>query len=152
MLEVGRVVRPHGLRGEVVVELVTNRPERARAGSAFSTERGKLRVCEVRPFGGRWLMTFEGVADRASADRLRDTVLEAPALDDDDALWVHVLVGAIVVLHGDGATVGTVRAVVANPASDLLELDNGALVPVRFVVGATEGRVEIDPPAGLLDL
>lgn len=145
------MVRPHGLHGEVVVELVSNRPERARSGAAFSTDTGPLRVLQARPFGGRWLMTFEGVDDRASADRLRDAVLKAPALEDGDALWVHELVGATVVRHGDGTTVGRVRAVVANPASDLLELDNGILVPVRFVVDTSAGRVEVDAPAGLLD-
>jgi 16S rRNA processing protein RimM len=144
------VVRPHGLRGEVVVELVSNRPERARPGAAFSTDTGQLRVRQARPFGGRWLMTFDGIDDRPSAERLRDAVLTAPALEDGDALWVHELIGATVVRHGDGATVGTVRAVVANPASDLLELDNGILVPVRFVVETSAGRVEVDAPDGLL--
>lgn len=144
-------MRPHGLRGEVVVELVSNRPERARAGAVFTTDDGPLCVRAARPFGGRWLMTFEAVADRAAADRLRDAVLRAPALEDGDALWVHELVGAAVVRHGDGAVVGRVRAVVANPASDLLELDDGTLVPVRFVVDAGDGRVEVDPPPGILD-
>lgn len=145
------MVRPHGLGGEVVVELVSNRPERARAGAVFATDGEQLRVLEVRPFGDRWLMTFEGVAGRASAEQLRGVVLKARALEDGDALWVHELVGAEVVRHGDGATVGRVRAVVANPASDLLELEDGTLVPVRFVVATGDGTVEVDPPAGLLD-
>jgi 16S rRNA processing protein RimM len=148
---VGRVVRPHGLRGEVVVELVSNRPERASAGAAFATDAGQLNVAGARPFGNRWLMVFEGIADLSSAERLRGTVLKAPALEDDDALWVHELVGATVVRHGDGTAVGRVRAVIANPASDLLELEDGSLVPVRFVVAAGKGQVEVDPPPGLLD-
>lgn len=146
------MARPHGLRGEVVVDLVSNRAERARAGAVFATDIGELRVREARPFGGRWLMTFEAVDDLASAERLRGTVLKARPLEDGGALWVHELVGAKVVRHGDGSTVGRVRAVVANPASDLLELEDGTLVPIRFVVGAGEGRVEVDPPPGLLDL
>jgi 16S rRNA processing protein RimM len=139
------------LRGEVVVALVTNRPERARPGACFSSDVGPVRVSAARPFEGRWLMRFEGVDDREAADRLRGIVLRAPALCDADALWVHELVGATVVRVGDGAEVGRVRAVVANPASDLLELEDGTLVPVRFVVGAGGGRVEVDPPTGLLE-
>jgi 16S rRNA processing protein RimM len=47
---------------------------------------------------------------------------------------------------------GTCTSVLANPAHDILELDNGGLVPVVFVVEATEGRVVVDPPEGLFDL
>ena len=46
---------------------------------------------------------------------------------------------------------GRVAAVEANPASDLLVLESGALVPMVFVVEAAAGRVVVDPPAGLLD-
>ena len=61
-------------------------------------------------------------------------------------------VGAGVVTASGGDAVGTCVAVGANPASDLLELDSGALVPVVFVVDRAAGRVTIDPPEGLLDL
>jgi 16S rRNA processing protein RimM len=46
---------------------------------------------------------------------------------------------------------GTVAAVEANPASDLLVLDGGGLVPLTFLVTAEPGRLVVDPPAGLLD-
>ena len=52
----------------------------------------------------------------------------------------------------DGTERGVVTAVEANPASDLLVLDTGHLVPLRFVVARDDGRVTIDPPAGLFDL
>ena len=52
----------------------------------------------------------------------------------------------------DGTAVGTVREVESNPASDLLVLDSGALVPVVFVVDQGPGRLTIDPPEGLLEL
>jgi 16S rRNA processing protein RimM len=64
---------------------------------------------------------------------------------------VHELIGATAVLV-DGTEVGTVDGVEANPASDLLVLDSGALVPVVFVTAHEPGRVTIDPPEGLLDL
>ncbi len=144
-------MRPHGLRGEVVVELVSNRAERTRPGASFHSAQGALRAVAVRPFQGRWLMTFDGVEDRHAAEALRGTVLEAEALEDDGAMWVHRLVGATVLRSSDAVVVGRVAAVVANPASDLLELEDGRLVPLRFVVRAGDGRVEIDPPPGLLD-
>jgi len=148
---VGRVLRPHGLHGDAVVELVSNRPERAEAGAVFDTDAGALRLQSVRRFGSRWLMRFEGVAGRQEADALRGTVLRAPAIHDDQALWVHELVGADAVRSSDGTSVGRVAAVVSNPASDLLELEDGTLVPARFVVGRRPGQVELDVPAGLID-
>lgn len=144
------MVKPHGLQGEVVVELVTNRAERAAAGVVFDTGAGVLEVARCRPFGERWLMTFAGIGTREQADALRGTVLRAAPLEDGEALWVHELVGAEVVT-GEGDVVGTVAAVVSNPASDLLELEDGTLVPVRFVVRRASGRVVVEAPAGLFE-
>ena len=150
LLEVGRVTRPHGLRGEVVVDLTTDRVERLAPGTVLSSDAGDLIVAAARPHQHRWIVTFEGHAGREAAERLRGLALRAEALDDADALWVHDLVGSDVVTV-DGEVAGTCVAVVANPASDLLELDGGALVPVVFVVERTPGRVVIDPPEGLLE-
>ena len=82
---------------------------------------------------------------------MRGTVLRGHPLHDDDAWWVHELIGSEV-FDTEGTRVGTVTGVLANPASDLLELDGGALVPLRFVVERSAGRVVVDVPAGLLDL
>jgi 16S rRNA processing protein RimM len=150
LLEVGRVTRPHGLRGEVVVDLTTDRVERLAAGSVLSTDAGDLTVAAARPHQRRWIVAFEGHAGREAAERLRGLALRAEALDDPDTLWVHDLVGSEVVTV-EGEVAGTCVAVVANPASDLLELDGGALVPVVFVVERMPGRVVIDPPEGLLE-
>lgn len=147
----GRVVRPHGLRGEVVVDLVSNRTERTRPGSVFVTDAGDLRIETSRPFQHRWLVTFAGVETIDAAEALRGRVLRAPPLDDPSALWVHELVGSSVVDKADGRQLGTVTAVVANPVSDLLELDGGALVPLRCVVDREPGRILVDIPLGLLD-
>jgi 16S rRNA processing protein RimM len=70
---------------------------------------------------------------------------------EEGTFWVHELVGATVVLV-DGTEVGTVAEVESNPASDLLVLDSGPLVPVVFVVDQAPGRLTFDPPEGLLDL
>jgi 16S rRNA processing protein RimM len=148
LLEVGRVVKPHGLKGEVVVELTTTRQDRLEPGARF----GDLEVVRSQPFQHRWIVAFAGVSSREDADALRGRVLEAEPIDDDpDALWVHELIGAEV-LDTAGTPLGTVTAVEANPASDLLVLDGGGLVPLRFVVEHGAGRVVVDPPAGLFDL
>lgn len=130
--------------------MVTNRIERLAPGSELATDRGPLRVEASRPHKGRHLVTFEGISTRDQADELRGVVLRAVAADDPDELWVHELIGASVV-DQHGVDRGPVVAVVENPASDLLELADGSLVPVRFAVGlAGDGRViDVDVPDGL---
>jgi 16S rRNA processing protein RimM len=166
LLEVGRIVRAHGIRGEVVVEAVSNRPGRFAAGSELVAGDEHLVVRRSSPHGGpapagrptlaRWIVAFEGIEDRNRAETLRGTVLLGPPVEDagpdgDDEFWVHELVGAVVT-DPSGTMLGRVAAVEANPASDLLVLEDGALVPMVFVVEAGGGRVVIDPPAGLLEL
>jgi 16S rRNA processing protein RimM len=154
LLEVARIDKPHGLRGDVVVTLISNVESRLAPGSVLSADDGDLVVVASRPHQHRWIVTFEGIDDAAAADALRGAVLRAPAMDDPDdpdALWVHELIGSSVVDIA-GNDVGVVVTVIDNPASDLLELDSGGLVPLRFVVEWDDhGRLVIDPPAGLLD-
>jgi 16S rRNA processing protein RimM len=156
-LEVGRVGRAHGLRGEVAVTFSTDRPERTVPGAQLVavTDRGVERdlvVAASRPHQGRWLIRFEGVGDRTAAEALRGCTLHADELAGaGDELWVHELVGATVVDAG-GVTIGRVAAVEANPAHDLLVLESGTLVPVTFVVEHDRERVVVDLPEGLLDL
>lgn len=163
LLEVGRVARAHGIRGEVIVEAVTNRPERFAAGSVLrDADGGRFVVLRGSPRGGpapsarvvrgRWIVAFEGVNDRTQAEMLRGTHLFGePLVGDPEEVWVHDLVGAEVT-DANGAMLGRVSAVEANPASDLLVLDGGALVPMAFVVESVPGRVVVDPPEGLFDL
>jgi 16S rRNA processing protein RimM len=95
-------------------------------------------------------VTFEGVGSTEEAERLRGTTLTAAPLEVDGALWVDELMGARVVAT-DGTALGEIVAVEANPASDLLVLDSGALIPSRFVVGGIEGgTVTVDVPDGLV--
>ncbi len=155
LLEVGRVVKPHGLAGEVVVVFVSNRPERLQPGSRLTVladgagpVREELTIAAVRPQRRCHLVTFEGVTDRDGAEHLRGAVLAAEPLSDDAALFVHELIGAEVV-DTAGVVRGTVTAVEANPASDLLVVDGSHLVPVRFVVSHSPGRVVVDVPEGI---
>ena len=140
-LEVGRIGRAHGLRGEVLVHLTTDRAERLAPGSQLETDSETLVVVASRPHQQRWLVRFEGVGDREAADALRGSTLYADALPSaEDEMWVHELIGARV-RDRDGRDLGTVRAVEANPASDLLVLDGERLLPLTFVVEHAAGVV-----------
>lgn len=164
MLEIGTIVRAHGIRGEVVVEAVSNRPERFAPGAELFSPNGDPFLIRTvtrqggpdavgRPTRARWIVGFEGVATRNEAERLRGTRLFGEPLGEpgEDEVWVHELIGAEVVDVG-GRSLGRVAAVEANPASDLIVLEAGGLVPMVFVVETTPGRVVVDPPAGLLDV
>jgi 16S rRNA processing protein RimM len=156
LLEVGKIDKPHGVRGEVVVSLSTNREERVAAGTRLSLKDGTELVIESsRPLQHRWIVRFAGIGTREAADMLHGAPLFAEPLDDPDALWVHELIGTVVVDRSEGAEIGKVTAVEENPASDLLVLDTGHLIPLRFVVDREDGdprRVTVDLPDGLLDL
>ena len=154
LLEVGRITKTHGVRGDVLVLLTTERTARVAPGSVLHTDRGPLTVERSSPHQGKWIVHFGGLDVREVADAWRGVVLRAEAIEGDDGdgeLWVHELIGAAVVL-GDGTALGTVTEVHANPAADLLVLDTGALVPVVFITGHRDGAVTIDPPEGLFDL
>ena len=150
LLEVGRIVKPHGIRGDVIVELITNRTERVAPGVVLMAGGRALVIDASRPHQGRWIVTFDGVPDRSAAEALRGATLLAEPIDDPEELWVHELVGASVEA-ADGTVYGTVASVEANPASDLLVLDGGGLVPLTFVVDRQPGRLVVDIPDGLLD-
>jgi 16S rRNA processing protein RimM len=151
LLTVGHIRRAHGLKGEVVVRLSTNRVERLDVGTILHIEDGELIVRSSRPKDGDFLVFFEGVKSREDAESLRGTELRAPQLDDPDELWVHNLIGSPVV-DQSGVVRGVVTEVQANPASDLLVLDSGALVPLTFVVDVTDENIHVDVPDGLFDL
>jgi len=152
MLDVGRIAHSHGLRGEVVVVLTSNRVERVAPGSVLHADDRALTVVSSRPHKNGHIVVFEGVSGREEADFLRGRVLQAEPIDDPDELWVHELVGAVVV-DQSGEERGTVVRVLDNPASDILELDSGALVPVRFVTDLDPNkRVSVEVPDGLFDL
>ena len=152
-LEVGRVAKAHGLRGEVVVAPITNHHERFAVGAVLRAGDRELRIVTSRPFQDRFLVRFAGIDDRNGSEALRGLVLTAEPLGAPPTgeLWVHELIGSEA-RHRDGRDLGRVVAVEANPAHDLLVLEGGALVPMVFVVEAEPGLIVVDPPAGLLEL
>jgi 16S rRNA processing protein RimM len=151
-LEVGRVGRAHGLKGDVRVTLTSDRRERLDPGAVLYADTRELVVATSRQHSGRWVVRFVGVDDRTAAEALRGVTLSADALDAAEGeLWVHELVGSRV--HDrTGTDLGVVVAVEANPASDLLVLDDDVLIPMTFVVEQGDGTVVVDPPEGLLDV
>ena len=151
MLEVGRVAKAHGVRGEVVVALVTDRLERVAPGSVLFADGRSLRVAASRQHQKHFIVSFDGVDTREAADALHGVVLSAEPIEDEDEWWVHELIGSAV-MNTAGDRLGTVDAVQANPASDLLVLDTGALIPVVFMLSHDDGAVLVDLPEGLLDL
>ncbi len=157
LLSIGRIAKPHGLKGELLVSLTTNRTERMAVGTALQLASGRVLVVESSAaHQGRWRVRFSTVPDRNAAEVLHGAELFAEPIDDPDALWIHDLIGAEVHLH-TGEVVGIVASVEGSAASDVLLLDDGRMVPLVFVVSHgrsnDDGRfvVTIDPPVGLLD-
>lgn len=151
LLEIGRIGKAHGLKGEVTALITSDRPERTTAGAVWMLDDGPRTVLSIRPHQQRWIAVLEGVSTREGAEALSGQIISAEAIDDPEAMWVHDLVGATVTTP-DGRTWGSVVAVLDNPADDLLELDDGTLIPVAFVTdqsGLPETLV-VDPPDGLL--
>jgi 16S rRNA processing protein RimM len=151
LLEVGRITKAHGLRGDVLVLLWSDVADRLAPGSTLDADGRALVVASSRPYQDRVMVHFVGVDDRTAADALRGVVLRAEPVEVDDVLLVHELIGCAVETV-DGTHVGTVELVEANPASDLLVFEDGRLVPLTFLVSHVANKtIVIDPPAGLLD-
>jgi 16S rRNA processing protein RimM len=160
LLEVGRIGRPHGVRGDLYVSLTTNRYERLAVGARLLAGKTWLTVERSKPHPPRFIVHFVGVDDRTAAEAWTNALLRAEPLPQqtsagndvaEDELWIHELIGATVV-DQHGISRGRCVSVIDNPAHDILELDDGALVPVRFVLSCRDGVISIDAPDGLFDL
>ena len=152
LLEVGHIRRAHGLRGDVFVQLLSDSDVRVASGSEFFADGERLVVESSRvASNGRRIVKFAQIPDRTAAEKYANRALRGRPIDDPDALWVHEMIGRLVV-EIDGTTRGVCVAVIANPAADLLELDTGALVPSNFVVSLGDETITVDTPDGLFDL
>lgn len=114
------------------------------------TDLGELTVAQARAFQQRWIVRFAEVGDRDAADSLRGQALRAEPISDPDELWVHELIG-MMVCEVDGTQRGRVEAVQDNPASDLLVLESGTLVPLTFLVERSGDQLVVDGPDGLFE-
>jgi len=172
-LRVGRLVKAHGLKGALKLELYTDDPDgRFVTGAVFT-----LQVPESSPWHGKtvtvrefkWMNShpvvfLEGIDDRSAAESLVRAILwieqdaSAPVVEDD-AWYDHQLVGLDVVRDGD--VVGKVVRVDHFPAQDLLGVqltqdgDREVLVPfVKAIVPEVDmaaGRLIVTPPPGLFE-
>lgn len=163
---VGRIGRPHGIRGEVTVEPRTDEPDaRFAPGSVLHVDGPvrQLTVGRAHWHSGRLLIAFAGIDDRTAAEGLRGLLLEVDRAederpDDPEEFYDTALVDCAVV-DPAGNAIGTVREVVHLPAQDLLDIEtmqgHRALVPfVAEIVPDVDiagRRIVVDAPVGLLD-
>jgi 16S rRNA processing protein RimM len=167
LVTVGVIARPHGVRGDVAVDVRTDSPEQRFAdGAVLTTEpaqAGPLTVARTRWHSGRLLVQFAGVTDRTGAETLRGVRLLAdldehvrPA--DPDEYYDHHLTG-LAVRTTDGTVIGEVAEVVHLPGQDLLAVRRADgcedLIPfVAAIVPTVDldaGTIVVEPPPGLLD-
>ena len=169
---VGRIRKAHGIRGEVVVEPITDAPDavfapgrRVFAGTAEgrrARDGSELSVAQARPFKEGLIIRFEQIADRNTAELWRDRYLLLPLSEleppGEGEVYIHELVGMRVV-HASGEPLGVVSEVYELPqglALDVARVD-GASVVLSFRpdvvkrVHAGERVIEVEPPAGMLD-
>jgi 16S rRNA processing protein RimM len=168
---VGRIGRPHGVRGDVTVEVRTDDPDlRFVPGASFRTDpaaRGPLTVTGVHWHSGTLLLRLEGpsgpIDSREAAETVRNTellvdVADLPPIEDPDSYYDHQLVGLTARLTDD-SVLGEVTAV-RHEAQDLLVVrrPEGGDVLIPFVaaivpaVDLAAGVLRVDPPEGLLEL
>jgi 16S rRNA processing protein RimM len=165
-LQVARIGKPHGIRGEVTVQVLTDAPEdRFVPGTEFVVEpasAGPLTVVSARWNKDILLLGFEGFETRNQAETLRGAQLfietEDLEEDDDEGWYEHELVG-LDVRVGD-AVVGKVSGLHTLPVQDLLvvETPDGKEILIPFVeeivpeVNVGEKYILVTPPPGLFDI
>lgn len=165
---VARVGRALGVKGDVLVDVLTDEPERRLAPGIDVFVMGSDRVLRIesdRPHGGRLCLHFAGIDDRTAAESLTGLMLESERGDherpeDPDEYYDDALVGLEVVTEA-GERVGAVTEVLHLPGQDVLAVraaPEAREILVPFVaeivpqVDLDSGRVVIRPPAGLLDI
>jgi 16S rRNA processing protein RimM len=169
MAVVGRIARPHGIRGQVVVNLETDFPhERFQPGAEFLIRRSatsdvvKLVIATVRFHNERPIIGFEGVGDMNAAIALAGSELRIPveqlATLPPDMFYRHDLVGCAVSAT-DGLNIGTVTDVEGTLGGSRLVVTTSrgeVLVPLAAAIcrsiDVAGKRIVIEPPEGLLEL
>jgi 16S rRNA processing protein RimM len=170
-LRVGRLVKAHGLKGALKLELYTDSPDqRFRAGQELELQVpetsewfGKtVKVAELRFYNQSPVLFLEGIQDRSQAETLVKAILlietDLEQLPEDPEAWYdHQLVGLTALIGEE--VVGKVIRVDHLPAQDLLaiETSNGeVLVPfVKQIVPSVDiqkGQIVLTPPAGLFEI
>lgn len=165
-LVVGRIVRPHGLRGELVVEVLSDAPNRFSDGAVLDAgdpagERVSLTIAASRVDRGRLLVRFAEVPDRTAAERLHGSLLSIAggeaATPAEGEYYAWQLEG-LEVVDESGRRLGILSRVMERAGNDLwvVEGESGeALVPAvdEFIrrVDLEAGRVVVHVIPGLFD-
>jgi 16S rRNA processing protein RimM len=166
---VGRVRNVHGLKGELVIEPITDEPDeifspgrRVFAGNVRGVVKGApLEITGSRPFKSGFIIKFAGIDDRNEAELWRERYLLLPEDQvtplEDGEVYLHELEGMRVVL-ASGEPLGTVIGMYELPQGIVLDVSregkNSVLVPYDRVVTSIDREtrlIQIDPPEGLLD-
>lgn len=165
LVVVGRIGRPHGIRGAVSIEVRTDEPDKRFAvGSRLLADSGRELVVNSSIWhSGRLLLTFEGYDDRTAIEELRNQLLSVDRPDDEqpadpEEFYDSALEGCEVV-DSSGTPIGIVHEVSHLPAHDMLVVrtpdEREVLVPFveAFVptIDVPGKRIVITPPDGLLD-
>ena len=132
------------------LDLFSDHPLRTGKGQKLWAAGKWYEIATSKKSTDRWLMYFVGVTDRNVVERLTNSDVYGEPIDDPSVVWVHELVGSVVV-DTAGNNLGTCTGVIDNPAHPIMELDNGFLVPTPFIVSNENGQVVIDAPEGLFD-
>jgi 16S rRNA processing protein RimM len=163
---VGRIRRPHGVRGAVVVEPYSDVPDRFAAGRGLLAcpsegPRRGLTVATARPFRGAVLVTFEGIADRDEAEALRDALLEVPedeVPEPPEGTYYHFQLVGCRARDARAGDLGEVVDVVEDGGGVLLVIEDGRRrIPVPFVrelvrsVEIDRRSLELELPEGLVE-
>ncbi|MEO7803936.1 MAG: ribosome maturation factor RimM [Actinomycetota bacterium] len=158
------VAKPHGIRGEVIVDNLSDSPDRFAAGAVLMVGPSEtmMRVVRSSDHKGRLIVAFEGVVDRNQAETMRGWHVVIDNADimplDEDAFWEHELVG-MAVIDTSGNTLGVLSSVVRRQEQDLwcvtVEGGNEVLVPavkpIVHSVDRNERLIVLHPPGGLFD-
>lgn len=132
LLVVARIIRPHGLRGAVIMEGISDWPGRFSAGAHLLLESAPSRFEEVTiesgsPHKGRFLVSLSGIGDRDSAEELRGCLMFIPASKAaplaENEYWVHDLIG-MSVTREDGGALGVVTDYISGSSQDLLLVED----------------------------
>lgn len=158
-LIVGRVMKAHGIRGEVSVEVHSDLPDRFAPGAQVLVGEMLMVVATSRPHQGRMLIRFEGIEDRNASEALHGrtiTVSEAEAAElDEHTYFPHQLEG-LSVRDVAGNELGTFADVEESPAHDLWVVATAtgtvyvpAVEQIVVSVDLDTGVITLDPPDGL---
>ncbi len=166
-LTIGKIARPQGIRGEVIVNIETDFPSRffeetillIRGKDGISH---KMTVEKARPHKGRVLIKFQNIDTMNDAETLRDSLILIPVGNrntEDEDFFYHFELKGMTVVNPEGHVIGIIEEVMVNPGQDILVVQGEAgevLIPFRkeicIEVNRETGRVVADMPEGLEEI